>query len=187
MFKKEGAFKSRGAIVEFIKFVVITIVIVVPIRLWVAQPFIVSGSSMEPNFSSGEYLIIDEFSYHFRQPQRGEVVVFRFPENPSKFFIKRVIALPNETIEIRNNKVIIYNNTHPNGFVLDESYINRNTVMSDMKMKLGPDQYFVMGDNRLMSLDSRRWGALTENFIVGRALLRLWPVAVATAYLPGQN
>lgn len=172
--KKGPTFKQ--SVFEFIKFFIIAALIVVPIRMWVAQPFIVSGSSMVPNFHNGEYLVIDEFSYHFREPQRGEVIIFRYPNDLSKFFIKRIIGLPNERLEINNNEIRVFNEEFPDGVFLNENFLqNENIHMANMNVSLNSDQYFVMGDNRNMSSDSRNWGPLGENLIIGRAWLRLWP------------
>jgi len=160
---------------EFFKFTIIAVLIVVPIRLWVAQPFIVSGQSMEPNFENGQYLIIDEFSYHFREPQRGEVVVFRYPNDPSKFFIKRIIGLPGEKIEIRGNDLYIFNEQFPGGVLLEEGYLENSVYTGNLISTLDSNEYFVLGDNRPQSSDSRIWGSLKENLIIGRAWIRLWP------------
>ena len=163
-----------SAVWEFIKVVVISVAIVLPIRTYIAQPFIVSGASMEPNFHNGEYLIIDELTYELRLPERGEVVVFRYPLNPSEFFIKRVIGLPGEKVEIKNGKITI------NGLELAEPYLLANLETApNVKMELTENQYFVLGDNRLQSSDSRRWGALPKEKLMGRALVRLWPIAKA--------
>jgi len=163
-----------SAVWEFIKVVVISVAIVLPIRTYIAQPFIVSGASMEPNFHNGEYLIIDELTYELRLPERGEVVVFRYPLNPSEFFIKRVIGLPGEKVEIKNGKITI------NGLELAEPYLLANLETApNVKMELTENQYFVLGDNRPHSSDSRFWGALPKEKIMGRALVRLWPIAKA--------
>jgi len=160
---------------EFIKFFLIAVLIVVPIRIWVAQPFIVSGSSMLPNFENGEYLIVDEFSYHFRAPVRGEVIIFRAPRNTSEFYIKRIIGLPEEKVEISDGAITIFNNEFPEGMELSEAYIKNISRDRDLSLTLKPNEYFVLGDNRPMSSDSRVWGPLEENLIIGRAWLRLWP------------
>lgn len=150
--------KEKNSLWEFIKFTIIAILIVVPIRLWIAQPFIVSGASMEPTFDNGDYLIVDELSYNLlREPRKGEVIVFRYPLDPSKFFIKRVASLPGETIEIDGRKIT-----------------------------LGENEYFVLGDNKSASSDSRIWGPVPENLIVGRTLLRLWPIT-KLELMPGQT
>lgn len=160
---------------ETIYYIAIALIIVIPIRAFVAQPFIVSGDSMVPTFINKDYLIVDELSYHFRNPRRGEVVVFRYPGDPDRFFIKRVVGLPNETITIRKNTVTIINQEYPYGFVLDETYLQVPTER-DQTVTLAEDEYFVMGDNRTFSSDSRVWGPLGEDYIVGRAFIRLFPL-----------
>lgn len=167
---------------DFARFIIVAILIIVPVRAWVAQPFIVRGASMEPTFEDGEYLIIDELSYHFRKPKRGEVIVFRFPEDVSKFFIKRVIGLPGERIELRDNKVFLVRDAKREE--LQEPYLAETLTTPDVAVELGKDEYLVLGDNRLFSSDSRRWGALREELVAGRAWLRLWPLN-RIAFLPG--
>lgn len=172
----EESAKKENSIWEFIKVIIISVAIVLPVRTYIAQPFIVSGASMEPNFYDGEYLIIDELTYAFRPPQRGEVIVFRYPLNPSEFFIKRIVGLPGETIEIKNGAVLI------NDEVLPEPYMPQGAgkkTLPNLKIKLAQNEYFVLGDNRSRSSDSRFWGALPQEKIMGRALVRLWPVAHA--------
>lgn len=156
---------------ELFKIAVIALAIVVPIRYFLFQPFIVKGASMEPNFSSGDYLIIDEISYYFREPERGEVVVFRFPQNPSQRYIKRIIGLPNETIAIKGGQVIVSSQ------VLDESsYLDPGSLGGrETEVELKEGEYFVLGDNRAFSSDSRSWGSLPREFIIGRVLVRAWP------------
>lgn len=161
--------------------IVVSLAIVLPVRTYIAQPFIVSGASMEPNFHNGEYLIIDELTYEFRPPERGEVVVFRYPLNPSEFFIKRIVGLPKETVEIENGKISV------NGAAFEEPYLeNSLKTAPDIKIILDEGEYFVLGDNRPHSSDSRLWGALPKNKIMGRALLRLWPIAKA-GFVTDQN
>ncbi len=175
--------RKENFFVELLKFIVIALVVVVPIRLWVAQPFIVSGASMEPTFHTGQYLIIDELSYHFHPVTRGDVVIFRYPRNPSEFFIKRVIGLPGETVHITSDSVSI---THPDGSteVLDESYLTNRGNGADQTVALGPDQYFVMGDNRPDSSDSRFWGPVPASNLIGHVALRLLPFSAISLW-PG--
>lgn len=163
---------------EIIKIAILALAIILPVRYFIAQPFFVKGASMEPSFEDGNYLIINEISYRFAPSQRGEVVVFRFPEDPKQFFIKRIIGLPDETVEIRNSRVIISNEEEPLGFVLDESkYLKPEEITEgSLKIKLGKDEYFVLGDNRLHSSDSRRWGILPRRFIIGKVFVRAWPL-----------
>jgi len=168
---------------ELLTFAAVAVVIVLPLRIFIAQPFIVSGESMFPTFESGQYLIIDQLTYRFHDPVRGDVVVFRYPQDPSKFFIKRIIALPNEKIKIDGTNVMI-TMTDGTEMTLDEPYIELQRE-SQTEMTLGSDEYFVMGDNRLASLDSRIWGPLKKDMITGRAWLRLLPVNKVD-FLPGE-
>jgi len=130
---------------------------------------------MTPTFHGGEYLIVDEITYRFSKPERGDVVIFRFPQDTSKFFIKRIIGLPGETVEIRRGEIYITNASNPEGLKLEEEYVE-NKSTETLKKELGGKEYFVMGDNRPMSSDSRIWGSLPENLISGRALARLLPL-----------
>ena len=171
---------------ELIKVVVIAFLIVTPFRIFVAQPFIVSGASMDPTFETGDYLIIDQLTYEFTDPHRGDVVIFQFPRDPSKFFVKRVIGLPGEVIEIEGSEVTIRSNTDSvETLILKEPYIADENKRSDsLTVVLDDEEYFVMGDNRRASSDSRSWGPVTEDLIIGKAFLRLFPVAEASI-LPG--
>jgi signal peptidase I len=174
----------ENPIMEIVRFSLIALLIVIPIRMFIAQPFIVSGASMEETFFSGEYLIVDQASYHFHSPKRGDVVIFRYPRDPSKFFIKRVIGIPGDTITISDSTVRISNTDYPDGFILNESYVRSMQGGTNLTEKLGEREYFVMGDNRDQSSDSRSWGVLQEERIVGRAFLRLFPPQ-SFDYLPG--
>lgn len=176
---------GSGFVWEMLRTGLIVLLIVLPIRLFVAQPFIVSGASMQPTFSSGDYLIIDQLSYRFEEPDRQDVIVFRYPNNPSKFYIKRVIGLPGETVEVTSSGVKIINEENPGGFLLEEPYISGG-VTGTSTYELEGDEYFVLGDNRGSSADSRTWGPLSERFLVGHALLQLLPPADAS-FTPGEN
>lgn len=157
---------------EIIQVAIIAFIIVFPIRYFLFQPFLVQGNSMEPNFHQNDYLIVDEISYRFRQPKRGEVIVFKYPGNPKYRYIKRIIGLPGEEVIIEDGKVLI------NGQILDESeYLPQNTQTPGYFYgKLGANEYFVLGDNRNFSSDSRRWGPLPQKNIVGRVIFRLFPL-----------
>ena len=144
---------------ELVRFGIIAILIVVPIRLFVAEPFIVSGSSMVPTFEDGDYLIVDKLSYKLTDPKRDDIVIFRYPGDPSKFFIKRIIGLPNETVDIKGGEITIINEEHNKGFKLDQPFIKSHSV-NNFHFELKDDEYFVMGDNRNASSDSRYWGAV---------------------------
>lgn len=179
--------QERGTnfLTELLKFALIAIIIVVPVRLYVAKPFLVSGASMDPTFSTGQYLIIDELSYHFAEPERGDVIIFRYPKDPSQYFIKRVIGLPGETVSIQNNELYI---TDASGarMHLDEPYVTNQGNGADISVTLPAGEYFVMGDNRPESSDSRSWGLLPRQNIVGRVFLRLLPPQTA-AFFPGKE
>lgn len=180
---------------EFIKetlyIIIISLVIVLPIRTFIAQPYVVSGASMDNTLQNGNYLIVDEISYRFEEPKRGDVIVFKTPPKglelqnlpltKTVYYIKRVIGLPGETVEINGDEVKIYNKENPNGLVLTEPYIYINKLIpspfSQIKLKvtLKNGEYFVMGDNRHNSSDSRLWGTLPKENIVGSTYLRLFP------------
>lgn len=175
---KSGPFFSelKDFSLETIKVVVISLIVIVGIRSFVIQPFFVSGKSMEPNFHDGDYLIVDELSYKLGEPKRGDVIIFRYPNNPKEFYIKRIVALPGEKIKIADNKITVYNGSNPNGLELDEIYIPSETLTNGEYLReLKNDEYYVLGDNRTASADSRTWGVLEEHFIVGRAWIRAWP------------
>jgi len=163
--------------VETIKIVVISLVVIIGIRAFVMQPFFVSGKSMEPNFYDGDYLIVDEISYRLGEPERGDVIIFHYPYNVKEYYIKRIIGLPGEKIKIKDNIIIIYNNENPEGFTIKENIYLSNDVLTigDYEKELKNDEYYVLGDNRTASADSRRWGVLEKRFIVGRAWIRAWP------------
>ena len=166
---------------ETVKVVVISLAIILPIRYYLVQPFFVKGASMEPNFEDGDYILVDELSFRFRDAERGEVIIFRFPQQPSQFFIKRIIGLPEETVQIKDNKVTVFNEENPEGFVLEETYLApEQKTLGTMTTKLDDNEYFVLGDNRLQSSDSRRWGPVNRSLIMGRAFLRPWPFTRAS-------
>ncbi len=167
--------KQLHPILEIIQFALIALIIVIPIRMFVAQPFIVNGESMDNTFHSGEYLIVDQISYRFNNPASGDVIIFRYPNNLSMFFIKRIIAVPGDTISINGNVVTITNDSYPAGKILYEEYITDTTFDTFITKELGEYEFFVMGDNRDRSSDSRTWGVLHREHIIGKAFLRLFP------------
>lgn len=165
---------------ELVKLVLLSIIIVVPFRLYIAQPFIVDGASMDPTFKNGQYLIVDELSYHFQEPARGEVLIFKYPKDPSKYFIKRIIGLPGERVTINNGVVKIYNKANENGTTLEEPYV-KLTKADNADRILGEGEYYVLGDNRAESADSRLWGTVPRDNIIGRPFIRFLP----PAFFPG--
>jgi len=224
----------KNFILETAEVVLIALAIVLPIRYFIIQPFIVYGQSMEPSFFDKDYLVVDELSFRLRPIKRGEVIIFEAPAeltvtkqetnknfnikgllslsfinisrvdrnklidfdhrpgyllaakvytSSSTFFIKRIIGLPGEKVTIQNSTVKIYNSENPEGFILNEPYLsNLIKTTSDINITLPPQQYFVMGDNRTNSYDSRSWGSLNGKAILGRVWLRVWPLNHATAF-----
>lgn len=191
----EKEFYGVGSFIfEIIKVVVLAFLIIVPIRVFLFQPFFVQGASMEPTFENNEYLIVNEFGYKktpvnigseniftvspFKNLERKDVIVFRYPKNRSQFFIKRIIGLPGEKIELKEGRITVYNNDFSEGFVLDESdYLDESVkTLGSVSMVLKEDEYFVMGDNRMFSSDSRSWGPIKKSDVIGKILLRAWPL-----------
>lgn len=170
-------------LLELIKISILAGVTIGLVRYFLFKPFYVKGASMEPNFYEREYLIIDELSYRFRLPQRGEVIVFRYPENPKEYFLKRIVGLPGERVKVAEGEVVIYNTVHPEGIRLNEAYLPKDPqTIGEKTTILGPEQYFVLGDNRPNSYDSRRFGPIDRSAIVGRAWLRGWPFSRAQVF-----
>lgn len=173
---EENQNKTLGqSLWELARFVIIALLIVIPVRVFVMEPFVVSGSSMFPTFENGDYLLVDKVSYELGDPKRDDVVIFKYPNDQKKFFIKRIIGLPGETVDVKGGTITITNAEHPDGFQLEEPYI-KQVFESDAHLKLANDEYFVMGDNRNASSDSRYWGAVKRNLLTGRAFVRLLPV-----------
>ena len=163
---------------ELVKIIVISLVIIIPVRYFLIQPFYVKGASMEPNFYDHEYLIVDEISYRFNAPSRGDIVVFRYPRNPQEYFIKRIIGLPGEKVQIKDGKVYLITDANPDGKQIDEPYLAEGTntySISEDIITLGDNEYFVLGDNRNSSKDSRSFGPVSRSFVTGKVLLRGWP------------
>lgn len=176
--------KRENFFTELLTFALVAVVIVLPIRLFIAQPFIVSGVSMVPTFEDGQYLIVDEATYHFSEPKRGDVIVFRYPKDPSQFFIKRVIGLPGEVVKISGNTITITKADGTTTVDVNDSYVVNRGNGNDATYTVPEDDYFVMGDNRPDSSDSREWGFLPRENIVGRAFVRLLPIQ-SVALFPG--
>ncbi len=168
---------------EISLFLILVAVIVLPIRFFVAQPFVVDGESMFPTFLDDDYLIVDELTYRFNEPERGDVVVFKYPGDPKVFYIKRIIGLPGETVSIDHGNVTI-KKVDGSTITLEEPYVIAEDATYTLDSMLTDDQYFVMGDNRPRSSDSRVWGALPKDHLIGRAFIRLLP-PTATGMMPG--
>lgn len=171
---KQGWYQ-KPFIKDILSFAAIIVFVVIPFRIFIAQPYLVDGSSMDPTFKSGEYLIVDQLSFRLGEPERGDVIVFRFPLNPKEFFIKRVIGLPNETVLITPDGVMIKNKENPEGMMLEEKYVVFKKTDS-INFTLKENEYFVMGDNRGASADSRLWGAVPRKNIMGKPFVALFPI-----------
>ncbi|MFZ2154389.1 MAG: signal peptidase I [Candidatus Moraniibacteriota bacterium] len=177
-----------GFFLEIVKIFILAVVVIWPIRMFIFQPFFVQGASMEPNFQDGQYLIVNELGYKqidikinkinsFKEIKRGDVIVFRYPLNPKQFFIKRIVGLPGERIRVDKGEVFIYNETNPEGFKLEEDYLNADLITKgDNDYVIKNDEYYVMGDNRNHSSDSRMWGPIKDSNVIGKVLLRAWPL-----------
>lgn len=192
---KENQESIYDFFLEIVKMFVLALVIIIPVKMFIFQPFIVRGISMEPNFSESEYLVVNEFGYKNtpvslfgktfftvepnKDFKRYEVAVFRAPNDEKEFYIKRIIGLPGETVEVENGVVTIYNNEYKDGRILDEAaYLpeGRKTNGS-VKVTLADDEYYVLGDNRGHSSDSRMFGPRNEDDMIGKVLLRAWPLS----------
>ena len=195
--KKEEVYYSVGSfLLEIVKVFFLALIIITPIRMFLFQPFFVQGASMEPNFRNGEYLIINEFGYKktdvglgnariftvspFKKLERENVVVFRYPKDPRQFFIKRVIGLPGEMVELKDGNVYISNKNNSERVLVDENNYLEKEIITDNsggseKVEIGEDEYFLMGDNRSHSYDSRSFGSVKESAIIGKVLIRAWP------------
>ena len=183
----------EGGLKEAVKFVIIFGGSFLLIRAFLVQPFLVEGPSMLPSFTSGNYLLVDKFSYKFlNSPARGDVIVFDIPDpkhtfhvcylnmnntclfETNRYLIKRIMGLPGEKVVLKDGVMTIINKENPNGFIIPDKEIVFNSDDSDERV-LGDDEYYVMGDNRANSADSRLWGPLPYEKIVGRPILRLTP------------
>lgn len=165
---------------DFLETIVVALSIFVVVYLFLVQPHEVKGSSMEPTFHNNEYILTDKISYRLADPQRGDIVIFKAPNNPEVDYIKRIIGSPGDTVKIDGGEIYI------NGARLDERYLTQTTLLipggslhEGSEIAIPPDTFFVMGDNRGHSSDSREFGPIERSSIIGRAFLRYWPLNVA--------
>lgn len=180
-------FKNAGIFfIDTVETLVVAAAIFVIVYLFIMQPHRVDGESMFPTFHSQDYILTEKISYRFGRPKRGDIVVFRAPaeKDKGKDFIKRIIALPGEKIKVENNHIYIYNSQNPNGFVLEESYLRPNVVTTGEQYlqegvvkEVSDNNYVVMGDNRQNSSDSRAFGTVPKENLIGKAFLRYWPLS----------
>lgn len=164
--------QKKAVIWEWIETIGIAIILALLIRAFLFQPFYIPSGSMEPTLTVGDKIIVNKLGNYFKDPERGQVIVFRYPLDTSQDFIKRVIGLPGETVEIRDQIVYI------DGVPLKEDYLPSDLVYPDFQPLLIPDDsYFMLGDNRNKSQDSRAWGPLPRNLVVGKAIAIFWPMS----------
>lgn len=184
----KGSFWSsiKHDVYDLTKFLLIAALIVIPIRYFIMQPFVVSGTSMDPTFADKEYLIIDKLTYHLGKIHRGDVVVFHFPSKDERYLVKRLVGLPGDTVTLKQDgSLTIKNKNYPDGFTVDETYVV-NKDQDALTITVPENKVLVLGDNRPVSYDSRAWGLLDETKLVGRVYLRLWPLK-RIDYLPGDT
>lgn len=172
--------KTLVAFLDFAKTTTVVVLLALAIRLFIVQPFIVEGQSMQPTFENSDYLITEKVSYTLRAPQRGEIVIFHPPDNSSVNYIKRIVGLPGDRVEIKDGSIYI------NSQKIDEPYLTSNeqtkTVAKDLDIKLKEDEYFVLGDNRNHSRDSREIGPVPKQNIVSKIWVRLLPLNSVNAF-----
>lgn len=168
---------------EIFKTVSVILVAALIIRTFLVQPFFVDGNSMQPTFQPSDYLLVNQLSYHFSKPRHGDIVVFKAPPEPTENYIKRIVGVPGDTVELKNGGVMIKNSKHPQGVMISEPYVRQNTrtqpETEQTSWKLSGNDYFVAGDNREpgMSSDSRAWGPVPRENIIGKVALRVYPIA----------
>lgn len=171
--------RNHSSVWGFAVSILIALALAALIRVFIFAPYLVSGTSMLPNFQNYNYVLVDRLTYDFSQPQRGDVVVLKLPEETDRDLIKRVIGVPGDTVVLTgaNPTITIINAQHPQGVALDEPYVSSANYggTTNTRYTLGPNQYFVMGDNRAVSADSRIWGLLPRSDIIGVVMLRLYP------------
>jgi signal peptidase I len=182
-----GSNSSKHSQGSLLGYTVIALGLALFVRFFIAAPYVVSGASMDPNFDDWHYLIIDRLTYDIGGPQRGDVVVFDLPQEGGRSLIKRVIGLPGESVILQGSKVVVVNDEHPKGFTLAEPYLDPKNLggETNMRVTLKENEFFVLGDNRRVSADSRVWGTLPREAIVGRAFIRLYPFD-QLSILPGE-
>ena len=180
-------------LLDFLETIALAFVIFLVIDTFVMQPHVVKGNSMLPNFHTGERIFTESVGYRFGTPKRGDIIVFRYPYAPDNEYIKRIIGLPGDEIRLSAGGVTIIDALHPQGFTLKEPYLGRDVRTTGKKFlpdnttyKVPDNAYFVLGDNRQESSDSREWGSVPKNNLIGRVFVRYWPPS-ALSLIQGFN
>ncbi len=162
---------KKSVVGEFFESIIIAVVLATLIRLFLFQPFFIPSGSMEPTLRPGDRIIVNKIIYRLTEPRRGDVLVFRYPLDPQKDYIKRVVGLGGETVGARNGELIINNQVVP------EPYLPAGLAFNDFgPIQVPGESFFMMGDNRNNSQDSRVWGPVPANHVVGKAVLIFWPL-----------
>lgn len=157
---------------DLLESVGVAVILAIVIRIFLFEPFYIPSWSMSPILKPGDKIIVNKFTYRISQPKRGDIVVFKYPKNPKKDYIKRIIGLPGETIKVRNNKVFVDERE------LVETYLSDGLIYPDFgPVVIDNGKYFMMGDNRSDSLDSRYWGTLDRKLMLGEAMVIFWPIS----------
>ncbi len=178
--KKQVSFKDH--VIDFFQTLVVFAAIGTAIYWLVAQPHKVSGSSMFPNFKNGDYIITDKISYRLSDPKRGDIVVFKNPKDETQDFIKRILGVPGDRLKVQSGKIFL------NGVQLDEPYLNNIVTNPGSFLREGEEKtveaghYITIGDNRPASSDSREWGQITREEIIGKVFFRYWPATEVGLY-----
>jgi signal peptidase I len=154
---------------DFVETILFAFILAFLIKSFILQISYIPTGSMIPTLNNGEAVLVVRIPYYFREPRRGEIIVFKYPLNPSQEYVKRLIGLPGDTIEIKHGNVYV------NGELLKEDYVKRKDDYNYGPIKVPKDSYFVLGDNRPVSVDSRYWGFVPKKNLVGQAILLLWP------------
>jgi signal peptidase I len=170
-----------GFFLDIFETLVIALSIFLIVYLFLMQPHQVNGQSMVPNFQHGDYVLTDKISYRLGVPKRGDVIVFHAPasahcpQGTGCDFIKRIIGMPNETVQVINGGFYINGQLLEEPYLSDKSRTKTGQYLQNQEIKLGNTEYFVVGDNRDYSSDSRAWGPIDASMIVGKAFFRYWP------------
>lgn len=172
--------KVTTFVLDFLETIVVALSIFVVVYLFLVQPHEVKGSSMEPNFHNNEYILTDKISFRLHEPQRGDVVIFKAPKNPEVDYIKRVIALPGDRVKVQGGFVYINDEKLDEPYLADQTNLFPGSFLSEgVDITVSEEEYFVLGDNRPHSSDSREFGPIPKKLMIGRAFLRYWPPGVA--------
>lgn len=173
-----GIKRAVAAFFDFLQGIVVVLALLVMVYLFIMSPQEINGESMEPNFHNGEFILTNKVLYKFRQPERGDVVIFKSPPDPTIDYIKRIIGLPGDTVTVQNNAMYVNGQKVVEPYLAPDTPIFGGTFLAEgQSIVLTPDTYFMMGDNRAHSSDSRDFGPVNESAFIGTAVFRYWPLS----------